>query len=147
MRQMDFAKIAQYFTLDVISDVAFGEPIGFLVRNEDVNGYCQVVEKALPAFEWAAALPMVNRLVRLPGLKKMVMPSPQDKSGVGMIMGCVDFPYPSRTADNLTISSLAKKIVSRRFGPQKVDRKDMLGSFLQHGLSQREAETEATLQM
>ncbi len=144
---MDFAKIAQYFTLDVISDVAFGEPIGFLVRNEDVNGYCQVVEKALPAFEWAAALPMVNRLVRLPGLKKMVMPSPQDRSGVGMIMGCVEFPYPSRTAENLTMSSLAKKIVSRRFGPQKVDRKDMLGSFLQHGLSQREAETEATLQM
>lgn len=47
----------------------------------------------------------------------------------------------------MTILSLAKKIVSRRFGPQKVDRKDMLGSFLQHGLSQKEAETEATLQM
>ena len=94
LKQMDFAKIAQYFTLDVISDVAFGEPIGFLVRNEDVNGYCQVVEKALPAFEWAAALPMINQLVRLPVLKKMVMPSPQDKSGVGMIMGCVDYHVP-----------------------------------------------------
>lgn len=91
LKQMDFAKIAQYFTLDIISDVAFGEPIGFLVRNEDVNGYCQVVEKALPAFEWAAALPMMNRLVRLPVLKKMIMPSPQDVSGVGMIMGYVDF--------------------------------------------------------
>ena len=87
IRPMDFAKIAQYFTLDVISDVAFGEPIGFLARNEDVNGYCHVVEQALPAFEWAAALPMVNQVVRLPGLKTLVMPSPSDKSGVGMIMG------------------------------------------------------------
>lgn len=91
IKPMDFARVAQYFTLDVISDVAFGEPIGFLVRNEDVNGYCHVVEKALPAFEWAAALPMVNQLVRLPGLNKLVMPSPEDKSGVGMIMGCVCF--------------------------------------------------------
>ena len=89
IKPMDFARVAQYFTLDVISDVAFGEPIGFLVRNEDVNGYCHVVEKALPAFEWAAALPMVNQLVRLPGLNKLVMPSPEDKSGVGMIMGSV----------------------------------------------------------
>ena len=48
---------------------------------------------------------------------------------------------------NLTLFSFARKIVQRRFGTQKIERKDMLGSFLQHGLSQREAEVEATLQM
>ena len=89
IKQMDFAKIAQYFTLDVISDVAFGEPIGFLVKNEDLNGYCHVVEKALPTFEWLSVLPLVNQLFKLPWLKKTMMPSPKDKTGVGMIMGYV----------------------------------------------------------
>jgi hypothetical protein len=87
LRPLDFAKVAQFFTLDVIADVAFGEPIGFLSRNEDINGYCRVVEDALPAFEWAAALPAVNSFVRLPVINKLFMPSAEDKTGVGMIMG------------------------------------------------------------
>ena len=87
MRPIDFAKVAQFFTLDVIADIAFGEPIGFLAKNEDINGYCHVVEEALPAFEWAAALPFINRIVRLPFINKLIMPSAEDKTGVGMIMG------------------------------------------------------------
>lgn len=35
--------------------------------------------------EWAAALPVVNRLVRLLGIRKLVMPSSDDVSGVGML--------------------------------------------------------------
>jgi hypothetical protein len=31
-RKADFARIAQFYTLDVISDVAFGAPLGFLER-------------------------------------------------------------------------------------------------------------------
>lgn len=86
LRPLDFARVAQFFTLDVISDIAFGEPLGFLINNEDINGYCRVAEKLLPAFEWAVALPSVNRIVRLPGVRNLVMPSASDKSGVGTIM-------------------------------------------------------------
>ncbi|KAF2764140.1 pisatin demethylase [Teratosphaeria nubilosa] len=129
LRPLDFAKVAQFFTLDMISDVAFGEPIGFLARNEDINGYCQVAEQALPAFEWAAALPAINRFARLPIINKFVMPNAKDPTGVGMIMG------------------FAKRAVSLRFGPNKVEKSDMLQAFLRHGLSQREAETESALQI
>ncbi|KAJ4011788.1 hypothetical protein NW766_007088 [Fusarium irregulare] len=57
------------------------------------------------------------------------MPRPTDKTGVGMMMG------------------YAKKIVNERFDSSKVLRDDMLGSFERHGLSSREAEVEATLQI
>jgi hypothetical protein len=37
--------------------------------------------------------------------------------------------------------------VAQRFGPEKVERQDMLGSFINHGLTQPEAEIELVLQM
>ena len=86
LRPVDFARVAQFFTLDVISEVAFGECLGFLAKDEDLNNYCQVGQKILPAFEWAAVLPAVNKFVRLPGIRSLVMPSTKDVTGVGMIM-------------------------------------------------------------
>ncbi|KAL8945719.1 MAG: hypothetical protein Q9183_008013, partial [Haloplaca sp. 2 TL-2023] len=40
---------------------------------------------------------------------------------------------------------IAKQMVARRFGSGKEVKQDMLGSYINHGLSQREAETEAVL--
>ena len=42
IRPLDFARVAQFFTLDVISYLAFGKPIGFLLKDEDLHGYCRV---------------------------------------------------------------------------------------------------------
>jgi hypothetical protein len=50
-------------------------------------------------------------------------------------------------ADNIYNFSLAKEVVGRRFGPNKEERKDMLGSFLHHGLTQEEAESETLVQL
>jgi hypothetical protein len=47
----------------------------------------------------------------------------------------------------LTMSRIAKKVTAERFGPDKKVRKDMLGSFVAHGLTQKEAESEILLQM
>jgi hypothetical protein len=47
----------------------------------------------------------------------------------------------------LNFSSLAKDVVGKRFGPNKIVKKDMLGSFLNHGLTQEEAESESLVQM
>lgn len=45
------------------------------------------------------------------------------------------------------MSSLAKEVVGERFGPNKKERSDMLGSFLHHGLTQEEAESETLVQL
>jgi hypothetical protein len=43
--------------------------------------------------------------------------------------------------------SIAKKVVAERFGDGKVDRADMLGSWIRHGITQNEAEQESMIQM
>jgi len=35
---MDMAHVSQYFTLDVLSTIAFGEPFGYMAANKDLWG-------------------------------------------------------------------------------------------------------------
>ncbi len=42
---------------------------------------------------------------------------------------------------------IAKEVAAERFGRDKKVQKDMLGSFVAHGLSQSEAESEILMQM
>jgi len=43
--------------------------------------------------------------------------------------------------------SIAHELVAQRFGPDMKERRDMLGSFVRHGLTQKEAEVESLVQM
>ncbi|KAL8708613.1 MAG: hypothetical protein Q9220_006549 [cf. Caloplaca sp. 1 TL-2023] len=127
LKRVDFGRIAQYLTLDIITDMAFGEPAGFLSEDGDQFEYLEIMSQALPRFEWVSCLTWLNRLLRNPIISRLVMPSPADKKGVGHLMG------------------IAKEMVARRFGSGREVKEDMLGSYIAHGLSQREAETEAVL--
>ena len=42
---------------------------------------------------------------------------------------------------------LTTEVVDERFGPNKIIKRDMLGSFLAHGLTQDQAKSEALVQM
>ncbi|KAL5334118.1 cytochrome P450 [Aspergillus crustosus] len=128
-RPVDFARLCQFLTLDIISAVAFGEPMGFLEKNEDLHGYIANQTAMLPIFEWFSTLPILEKITRLPGISQLAMPTPQDKAGAGLLMG------------------VAKRIVAARFGLDKKVRRDMLGSFIAHGLTQEEAEQETVLQI
>lgn len=51
---------------------------------------------------------------------------------------------------NLTLkisSSIAKRVVEKRFQPGESEKRDMLGSFIRHGLTPQEAEGETAVQM
>jgi hypothetical protein len=50
------------------------------------------------------------------------------------------------TADAFAYS-ITKEVVGKRFGPDAKDQRDMLGSFIRHGLTRDEAESETILQM
>ncbi|KAM0321505.1 hypothetical protein ACHAQA_010073 [Verticillium albo-atrum] len=43
-RPFDFGRKAQYFTLDVISDLAYGDPFGFLDKDADQYSYIRIAE-------------------------------------------------------------------------------------------------------
>ncbi|KAI4151306.1 MAG: hypothetical protein L6R39_002062 [Caloplaca ligustica] len=127
VKRVDFARLSQYLALDIITDMAFGEPAGFLSEDGDLFRYLETMSEALPRFEWVSCLTWLNRLLQNPIVSYMVMPTAQDKTGVGHLMG------------------IAKQVVARRSGSGRKPKQDMLGSYINHGLSEREAETEAVL--
>ena len=128
-KQMDFAEKAQFFTLDVISGLAFDQPFGNLIVDEDTHGYVKAAEDGIHMIMALTELPEVRSFLEKSSLVKMLAPSASDKIGLGKII------------------AIANEKVAERFGDGKKVKEDMLGSFLNHGLSQEEAESETVLQL
>ncbi|KAK1543408.1 hypothetical protein CPAR01_04041 [Colletotrichum paranaense] len=105
-KPFDFGRKAHFFTLDVISDLAFGEPFGFVASDSDMYEYIKTTEENLPVF---------------------------------MGMTVVDVAYGEGPAGFW--------FSAERFGPDAKVQRDMLGSFVTHGLTQEEAESEILLQI
>ena len=125
-RPVDLARICSYLTLDVITTLAFGDTMGFLAHDDDINGYLANQKTMLPIFEWLSTLPVIEKLLRNKWISKRVMPKKTDKTGVGLLL------------------NFAEKAVAER---RSSKRRDMLGSFLEHGISDQEAEQEVVLQI
>ena len=84
-KQFDFGRLAQYFTLDVISDLAFGEPFGDVATDSDVYEYISTMESNMPNIIVTTVLPWLISLLQSPLFKGMV-PSEKDALGLGKTM-------------------------------------------------------------
>ena len=120
--------LLHFFTLDVISTVAFGQRFGFIAADDDPFGYIANLQQFLPAILIFAAYMELQKILRMPILKA-VLPKSTDKRGLGAVMG------------------FAKERISERFGDKPVVRQDMVGSFIKRGLSQEELESETLTQI
>ncbi|EXF77928.1 cytochrome P450 [Colletotrichum fioriniae PJ7] len=127
-KAFDFGLKAQYFTLDVISDLAFGEPFGDVASDSDVHEYIRTSEQNMPNVVLGAVLPWLPALLSSP-LLRCLLPSDEGTIGLGRTIG------------------IAKEVAAERFGPNKKIRKDMLGSFVAHVLTQEEASSEVLKQI
>lgn len=127
-RKMDLSRISSFFTLDVISKVAFGQTFGFLEKDEDPFGYLANLEQFLPAIMVFGVYTELTNLMRMP-LVKGSLPKSTDKRGLGRVMG------------------FARDRVQERFGPKSIVRQDMLNSFINRGLTQAELESETLTQI
>ncbi|KAJ8116012.1 hypothetical protein OPT61_g2463 [Boeremia exigua] len=127
-RPVDLAQKIQYLTLDVISDLAFGKPLGFLQVDGDPYDYLEATEASMPVFALLGNIPWLADLLNSPPLRRF-LPSERDKGGFGAIIG------------------FSKRVVAERFEKGAVPQPDMLGSFIRHGLSQNEVSGEALLQI
>jgi len=114
--------------MDVISDIAYGAPFGFLETDTDMFEYIKTTEKNLPMVMVISVFPWLMKLLNSPILKGL-LPSTKDRLGFGKIM------------------SLAREVAAERFKPDSKDERDMLGSFIRHGLTQEESESEILLQI
>lgn len=84
-KPFDFGRKVQYFTLDVISDIAFGAPFGDLATDSDVYEYVSTMEENLPTMMLTTVLPWLLSLLMSPLFKRM-LPSEKDALGLGKTM-------------------------------------------------------------
>ncbi|KAH6629589.1 cytochrome P450 [Boeremia exigua] len=127
-RSVDLAEKLQYLTLDVISDLAFGKPLGYLQQDADPYDYLQSMDASMPVLAVLGNIPWLADLFHSPLLRRF-LPSELDKGGFGALIG------------------FSKRVVAERFDETAVSQPDMLGSFIRHGLDQKAAAGEALLQV
>ena len=89
IRPIDFARKAQFLTLDIITEIAFGEPFGDLAADEDVHEYLTTIDGMMPVANWFTVFPDLTDLVAIPWVGRMVLPSAGDDFGLGKVMGLV----------------------------------------------------------
>jgi hypothetical protein len=85
-KPLDFGRKAQYFTLDVISHIAYGNAFGYLATDSDVYGYIKEVEETLPAAMMVTVLPWINRILQMRIVQRF-LPSEKDPIGFGKVLG------------------------------------------------------------
>lgn len=85
-KPIDFARKAQYLTLDIISEIAFGKAFGFVDADDDVFSYIQTTESTIPVMILVGAFPWLMKIIQSPILKSL-MPKDTDAYGLGKIMG------------------------------------------------------------
>lgn len=127
-KPVDLACKVQYFTLDVISSLAFGKKLGYLEADRDAFHYIETTEKTVPFLMATALMPWVLAIIHSPKLK-WLMPDARNIIGIGTVM------------------QLAQQAVQSRYGPKAEAKRDMLGSFVAHGLSEEDAQGESVVQI
>lgn len=133
-KPFDFAEKVQYFTMDTLTDIAFGYPFGFLTKDADLYDYNKSSTAFFPVMELATNIPFIWTIVSSKLMHALAGPKAEDKQGLGAITG------------------VAQKIVAQRFNAttsvEKQNRDpDMLDAFIKHGLTQLEAESESLVQI
>ncbi len=83
---MDLARVSQFFTLDVITEVAFGRSFGYLATDSDVHQYIKMTEESMPVIMVASVYPWIIKVLMSP-IFKSLLPSDKDTLGFGKIMG------------------------------------------------------------
>ncbi|KAM5357110.1 hypothetical protein ACJZ2D_016610 [Fusarium nematophilum] len=128
--RFDLADVAQYFTLDVITQLSLGQAFNFLSQDKDVFDFIKSTNDGFPTLFFATAVPFFARLLRMPTIQRLVFPAAGDSSGMGKI------------------KEVANRIAKERFSPEQKDRRpDMVTTFISNGLTQQELADEAILQI
>jgi cytochrome P450 len=128
-KPMDFARLAGYFTLDILTKIAFGDAIGFLTKNEDLYDYNKASTAFYPIMELGSNHPKILNILNSSIMQRLAAPKAGDKVGLGAIIG------------------VAHGAVAERFAPGAKLTDDMISSFARHGLTREECETESMLQI
>lgn len=126
-KPFDIGKKIQYFALDVISTIGFGQAFGDTKADDDLNDYIKSSEEGLTFMKLSMGLGLTPYL-QWPPIARLLGPSEKDKRGFGKML------------------ATARGFIDARF-TKPLGRSDMLASFVRHGLSKEDVFTEAMLQI
>jgi hypothetical protein len=126
---VDFALKTQFFTLDVISDIAMGKAFGNVNANEDTSSLVKASDETLSmVILLAAFLWLENFFFAYPF--KLLLPPDKDTVGLGKLIGfVVSFPFHQAklSLTYVYFTSMAKEVAAQRFGPSRAHGKRNLG--------------------
>ncbi|PNP66730.1 hypothetical protein FNYG_13460 [Fusarium nygamai] len=118
-RPLDVAEKTQFFALDVIGEVSFGEPFGYLTKDEDLYQYNKINANSLPVLNVVSVYPWLGRIVyRWP--LSLLLPREEDLVGFGRLMG------------------FARHFVRKRLTEEISTRKDMVQMHISNGMNEEE---------
>ncbi|KAJ5147049.1 hypothetical protein N7476_001423 [Penicillium atrosanguineum] len=113
----DFAWWAVYMAYDIISEIGFGRPFGFIEKGEDIGGLIKGFHDGLPAFGLLARLHPFTSWMKTTFMKKYLVATPQDNSGIGVLMRFRD--------------RLIKERLEDLHNGKKIEQTDLLQTFLE----------------
>ena len=127
---IDMAEKLQYFTLDSLTDIAFGAPFGYLTQDKDLYSYNKTSTAFFPIMEMQTNSRSVHAILNSRLVQYLAGPKAGDTTGLGAVIGVA----ASRAAERFQSSDDSSK-----------SKGDMLSSFINHGLTQLECESESTI--
>ncbi|KAI1085034.1 cytochrome P450 [Whalleya microplaca] len=122
---LDCAKLSSFFTLDVITSLAFGTELGYVKADSDLYNFCEEARNHWLSLAMTMDVPWMRDIFYSSPFLKLFGPKATDRSGVGRLMG------------------VAHEVTQKKFTLKVEDEKNMMGYFARSGLSQRECEAEA----
>ncbi|KAL0257598.1 hypothetical protein SLS55_008412 [Diplodia seriata] len=152
-KAFDIAKRIQYLAVDIITHLSFGKPLGFGESDSDRFNFLATIETQLPIVQHFSVILELNDLLawaaKFKWLRRLIVPSSQDKKGIGMIMGVRFLKCPSTIyeLELITRPQISHEVIQKRFGPSAERKQDMLGSFISRGLDASEVEMEISISL
>lgn len=128
-KTFDISPYTSYLTYDVLANLCFGGSLGFIDQRKDVQGLVKGFDDSVaPLGVLTRSTVLVKWLLRV-GFAKLIMPSPKDKSGLGVVMKVIKLRSPEG-GDTLMVKLVQVRddLLEERL-QNPVDRPDILNRW------------------
>ncbi|KAL3473901.1 cytochrome P450 [Aspergillus californicus] len=120
-QRMDLAQKAQFFTIDVITELVTGASFGNLALDQDRYEYLHATDRLVVIMSYITNIPWITWFFQLPWVAARFALDGTEETGPGKMIGIV------------------KDIIEKRVSEDKPTEPDMLQTFLDNGITKEEA--------
>jgi cytochrome P450 len=98
----DMGEWVHWLAFDVVMDLAFSEPVGFVKEGKDVNGLIGSLMELFDAAQVLVTIPALMKFLNKPSIHKYAGPKSTDPKGPGAIQGIADRAVAKRAKEGNT---------------------------------------------